>query len=335
MRTKPYSVLVFAEERIAVGLAASMPRPCVRVRSFEELVLQAKIRHNAVAFVGQAYLSHISPSMVSIPLVAVLAETPRMLSASVDLLAAYPWLAHTLASPLLTLPSATELLDQLLDRLIASGARPVLGASGVGRIAMLADASRRSERFGRMRDFFERHEVSDRTVTSIIEVAEELVMNSLYDAPFEAGYLKTIVPRTENIELPQEHACEISYGIEREQIFVRVRDTFGALTRRRLVEVLGRCNASSVKLDETRGGAGLGLWRIFSAASSVSIRVSPRHVTDILISISTQRGRAAKSLRAVDLSFGPEPANDALDPAMLPSDLDMLDRSVTLLGGTI
>ena len=332
MVMKPYSVIVFAGAASAKALGAASPRPCVRVHSHAELVAQSAIRRFAIAFVDAELLPQLDPRQLRLPVVAIVTEAARQLPSAVEALAAYPWLSHTLsASALANAPAAREYLDQFLDRVFQGAEHRVLGASGIGRIAMLASANRREERFLRMRDFFAKHKLSDRTATSVLEVAEELVMNALYDAPFEAGYFKTAVPRSENIELPQEHACEISYGIERDEVFVRLRDTFGALARSRLVEVLARCSTTGVALDETRGGAGLGLWRIFSAASTVSITVIEGQVTDIIVSMSTQRGRSAKALRAIDLFFTPHPPVDWLDAVVLPNDLDMLDQSVTLI----
>ncbi len=324
---KPYSVIVFAGPASTAALAAASPRPCVRVQTHAELVAQSAIRPFAVAFVDQSLLPQLDMRQLRLPVIALLPDTARPLPVAIEMLAAYPWLAHTLAASALS----RDHLVQLLDRIFIGAEHRVLGATGVGRIAMLASANRREERFGRMREFFERKGLSARTAAAVLEVAEELVMNALYDAPFEAGYFETAVPRSENIDLPQEHACEISYGIERDEVFVRLRDTFGALSRTRLVEVLRRCSQTGVALDESRGGAGLGLWRIFSAASTVSVTVVEGQVTDILVSLSTQRGRGAKALRAVALFFTPRPAEDWLDSVVLPTDLDVLDQSVTLI----
>jgi hypothetical protein len=332
VKTHPYSVMVFAGDSSSSALAKVMPRPCVRVHSHAELVTQANIRPNAVAFVDVHTLPRLDRRQLQIPVVAVLDDTNRILVSSIATLANYPWLSHTLSASALHMSGAKHRLEQFLDRLFEGSEHRVLGEDGVGRIAMLANASRRNERFARMRDFFAGHGLSERTLTTAEEVAEELVMNALYDAPFEAGFFSSAVPRSDNVELPQEHACEISYGVERDEIFVRLRDTFGALTRTRLIEVLSRCSSSAVQLDESRGGAGLGLWRIFSAANTVAITVVEGQVTDIIVSIPAQVKRGVKSLRSVDLKFTPrQPANDWLDSVVLPSDMDAMDQSITLL----
>jgi hypothetical protein len=78
------------------------------------------------------------------------------------------------------------------------------------------------------------------------------------------------------------------YGCREDLAIVRVRDPFGSLSRRRLVEVLSRCARSGmeVEVDETMGGAGLGMWRIFSGASFVAIVVVKNRHTEILVGVA-------------------------------------------------
>ena len=152
--------------------------------------------------------------------------------------------------------------------------------------------------------------------------------NALYDAPVEAGYFKNVVPRTQDVNLPPNCACEISYGIDETNGFLRVRDPFGAFTRARLLGVLARCSGGGVSLDESRGGAGLGLWRVFSIASTVAITVVPGRLTDILVGIVTKdAGKRAPGQRllAVHLFFNSN-TEDAL-----PDEHDVLDDSVAIV----
>jgi hypothetical protein len=153
-------------------------------------------------------------------------------------------------------------------------------------------------------------------------------MNALYNAPTEAGFFKVPVSRTEDVSLPLEHACEITYGVEDGNAFVRLRDTFGALRRDRLVEVLNRCsNAAGVKLDESRGGAGLGVWRVFLAATTIAITVIPGRLTDITVRLAPKQGRSVKQLLAVHLFFLPEP----VETPQFDHDSSLVDHSITLM----
>ncbi|HEY0255208.1 MAG TPA: hypothetical protein VGC41_26955, partial [Kofleriaceae bacterium] len=262
------------------------------------------------------------PFAANVPVVVITDDSATMLASSVAILRQHPWIQFSLSSSAFTSPHIRNQLEGFLDR-VFDREPPLISETGFGRIALLANAARREERFARMREFFVNNGLSQRTIEAAIDVTEELVMNALYDAPFEAGFFSAAVPRTQLVELPRDRACEISYGLHDGELFVRLRDTFGALTRRRVIDVLSRCVASEVSLDESRGGAGLGLWRIFSTASSIAITVKPRCLTDIMVTISTQRGRAAKPLRAISLfmTATDERATVARAPALF-GDLD-------------
>jgi hypothetical protein len=155
-------------------------------------------------------------------------------------------------------------------------------------------------------------------------------MNALYNAPTEAGYFKAPVSRMEDVTLPLDRACEVSYGIEAGTAFVRLRDTFGALRHDRLLEVLARCNTNEVTLDESRGGAGLGMWRVFSAATTVAITVIPGRLTDILIRMAPKQRKTARQLLAVDLFFLPDSQNVA-DAHALDQDSGLFEHSITMI----
>ena len=319
---------MYAGEARAELVRAASPLPCVCVKSRAEFV--GKLDGATVAFVDLDLLRQLDGGKLDVPIIAILDDVTSALAATVDALGDFGWLAHTITTALLRNPMARAHVTLLVEQL--SGSDQVdTSTSGIGRVARLARASRREARFERMQEFFTTHGgLSARALTSVNEVAEELVMNALYDAPFEAGYFKAAVPRTEDVSLPPDQACEISYGIEGDVAFVRVRDMFGAMTRERLVHVLTRCNGTTVPLDESRGGAGLGLWRVFTNASSISITVLPGELTDILVRFVVKDGRMVKRLLAMHLVFAPKVV-DTLDGVFLDDTSNMFDQSITLL----
>jgi hypothetical protein len=295
-----------------------------------EFMSAAAKRAPVVAFVDFDLLPQVEGATTNLAIVGIIDET---LAGAIRSLNSFPWLSHLVTTTMLSTPLARAHLTTLLERLAFGPEQQVLGATGIGRVALLTSSTRREARFERMREFFTTHGVSPRTISTISDVAEELVTNALYDAPAEAGYFKSTVPRSEDVELPPEHACEISYGIEQGNVFVRIRDPFGALTRTRLLGVLNRCNATGVSLDESRGGAGLGLWRVFSAASTIAITVIPGRLTDILVRLETKKSRSTgKQLRAVHMFF---PVDHSLDGARgrfaADHDYDLMDDSFTFM----
>jgi len=323
------TAVIYASDQHGALLRSVVPQPCVLVRSSRELTSAATAR-GRVCFVDIDLLGQVDHRALRAPTVAVMAQTPAdALAATVRALDAYPWLSHVVQMPLLSSPKAAEHLEVVLDRLTTGRQQFMLGPSGVGRAALLNQASHRGARFQRIHEFFEGHGVSDRILTTLHDVSEELVMNALYDAPAEAGYFDRPRSRSEDVALPADRACEISYGIEGPTAFIRVRDTFGALQRPRLMQVLNRISGmSEVKLDESRGGAGLGMWRIFSAAMAVTITVIPGSLTDIIVAVDVKAGRRSVRPAAVHLFFGRQSHRWSGVP-VLDDDLGLIEQSFT------
>lgn len=324
--------LVCARGPLAERLIASLPIPGTRVDP--EALLQAlSKRRPSIVFVELDLLPRLDRGVFTLPVVALVDGT---LPTAIDALARYPFLSHLVAEPLLAMPHAAAHLAQLLARMAHGPEHVMVADDAVGRTALLASSQRREARFERMREFFAQSGVSSRAIGVATDTAEELVTNALYDAPVEARYFAQAIPRTEPVELPPEHACEISYGLDGGHAFVRVRDPFGALSRERLLGVLQRCRAGNVSVDESRGGAGLGLWRVFSLASTIAITVISGRLTDVLARIDTSKHRGgARPTLAVHLFFPPRPNLDGIQGRFAADhDYDLLDESFTSMHPT-
>jgi hypothetical protein len=318
-------VVAFASNEVVARLREVLPCPCVVAMTSRELAAEAA-KPGALVFIEWDALCHVDVQVTKVPIVAIMDESAEMLPRLVRSFDAYPWLAHCVSAAFLARPGTKAHLARLVERLVW-GSNP--GMLGEARVARLARASHRDSRFERIRVFFADRGVGGRVIDRISEVYEELVTNALYDAPLEAGYFKHSIARTSDVDLPAEHACEISYGIDQDTAYIRVRDTFGALTRKRMVEVLTRCNATGVEIDTSRGGAGLGLWRVFSAASSVVVTVDPGRLAEILVGIAIKDKRASRPA-AVDLFFAPTAAA-RVQQITAPDDTSLIDNSITLV----
>ncbi|HEY0194068.1 MAG TPA: hypothetical protein VGC42_23280 [Kofleriaceae bacterium] len=228
----------------------------------------------------------------------VIAICDEALPTAISWLEPYTWVTHVISASMLEHPLAGEHLENILRTFTSAKPRLLdwLSPSVTGRRIRLTHASSRVARLEKMSEFLGNHGVSPRSVATLRDAAEELLTNAFYDAPYAAGLLKQPVPRTQDIYLPEDRACDLAYGCRDDLAIVRVRDPFGSLTRARLVEVLGRCARSDmqVQVDETRGGAGLGMWRIFSGASFVAVLVAKNRHTEILVGITKRTGTGPK-----------------------------------------
>jgi hypothetical protein len=270
---------------------------CVRSRrEFYET-----LQHPCTAiFVDAVHLPETGAIGTTIPIIAIIGEGPTVAARWLD---DYPWVQHVISESCLTEQRAGFELSVLLKSL-QPNVRPslvgYLGMSAHGRMARLVDAGRRGTRLDRMAQFFEAEGLGQRTIASLRDIAEELLTNAFYNAPVAAGFLPRPVSRSEELMISPGRACEISYGTTPDGLaFVRVKDLFGSLTRWRLVEVLKRCARTNmeVTLDSSMGGAGLGLWRIFSHASFLALTVVPTQYTEFLVGVARRPRPASQAPR--------------------------------------
>jgi hypothetical protein len=294
--------IVWASELLSPALRDLLPSEVIVARSASEFV-EAKRDAKTVSFIDQVMLEDLDRAALESgvridrigPVVAIFDEP---LQNTIGWVAAHPWLSHVVSASMLRHPIAAEHLGNVIATLTSN--RPPrlldwLGPTVTGRRVRLARASKRAERLERLSAFLESRGVGARTIEQLRDAAEELLTNAFYDAPAAAGVTQPI-SRTRDVRLPEDSACDMVYGCRDDLAVVRVRDPFGSLSRARLVEVLTRCARTDmqVEVDETMGGAGLGLWRIFSAASFVAISVVRNRRTEVLVGIGKRVSSARR-----------------------------------------
>jgi hypothetical protein len=249
--------------------------------------LDARRDPQTVSFVDSSTIAELDEAT---PPGSVIAVCDGQLHTAVDWLTTRPWLSHAMSTSMLQHPLAAEHLGNVMATL-TQGSQPRLldwlGPTVSGRRVRLTQASKRAERLERMSEFFDAKGVGSRTIALLRDAAEELLTNAFYDAPVAAGAVSAPISRTMDVSLPDDGACDMVYGCREDLAVVRVRDPFGSLTRARLMAVLARCSRTDmqVEVDETMGGAGLGLWRIFTAVTFVAISVVAGHHTEFLVGI--------------------------------------------------
>lgn len=275
---------MWTSSSVAEVLSSRLEGNVTVVASASELSDMAQ-EPQTVCFVDSAKLAQLDRAPAA-PVIAICDE----LTTAVDWMARYPWLDNVISTSLLQHPIGAAHLECVKKTLSSSDSPRVLdwlGPDFDARRVRLNSAGRRNERLERMSDFFAAKGVGTRTIERVRDVAEELLTNAFYDAPVAAGLFAQAISRTQDVTLPEEHACELVYGCHGDLAVLRVRDPFGSLRRERLVEVLARCARTdmSVQVDETMGGAGLGLWRVFSAATFACVSVRENLSTEFVIGL--------------------------------------------------
>ncbi|MBI4576962.1 MAG: SpoIIE family protein phosphatase [Planctomycetes bacterium] len=116
-------------------------------------------------------------------------------------------------------------------------------------------------------------------------VADELITNAVFNAPVDpAGAPRHAhLDRREAVHLEPGEAARLRCAVAPGRILVDVRDPFGSLRPETVLDYLGRTlSRGKAELEEKAGGAGLGLHRVYQAASVLAIDVEPGASTEVL-----------------------------------------------------
>lgn len=117
-------------------------------------------------------------------------------------------------------------------------------------------------------------------------IADEMLMNAIYDAPVDRGTHESLHahrPRTEKIRLVAADQPTFKIASDGRHFGVAVRDPFGTLD----VDTLKRYIAKGLRqgddqLDQKVGGAGLGLYLLFDHCSRLTVNIQPRVRTEFV-----------------------------------------------------
>jgi hypothetical protein len=133
----------------------------------------------------------------------------------------------------------------------------------------------------RTQEFVERLQVPKRFAETIGEVAHELVMNALYDAPVDAaGHAKYAADRKADIRLNDDESPGVRVAADGTRLVIQVRDPFGRLERRHVYDGLARGLVAG-ELDRAHGGAGFGLVLCHHASSALFFDVVRGRHTEV------------------------------------------------------
>jgi len=116
-------------------------------------------------------------------------------------------------------------------------------------------------------------------------VADELVMNAIYDAPVdEHGAPKySSRSRGKRVDLEANEEVTFTYACDGRNFGVSVIDNFGRLERRTVLGYLRKCtNMGADQIDDKPGGAGLGLYYVFESVNSLVINLARHRRTEMI-----------------------------------------------------
>lgn len=159
-------------------------------------------------------------------------------------------------------PRSWELM-MVLRRLRDASGPPALSSfldwGHTGFEEQVATSADRDRVVARIQDFVTALQVPKRLAEMASELSHELLMNALYDAPVDdRGVPRYAGDRKAVVSLPSDDAARIRCATDGTRLVIQVRDRFGGLQRRHVVDGLARGLAGG-EMDQSHGGAGLGM----------------------------------------------------------------------------
>jgi hypothetical protein len=143
----------------------------------------------------------------------------------------------------------------------------------------LRDSGTRREYVDVAVDYCNRMGLRKNFIRAVNVFCDELLMNAFFDAPCNAlgQPLYESSPRTERIILGPLEAARMEVASDGQRLVISVSDPFGAITRQTVLKYLDRCFKGD-EIDytnETKKGAGLGLYFCLNVVSHFIINVRP------------------------------------------------------------
>lgn len=139
----------------------------------------------------------------------------------------------------------------------------------------------------KMGDYFLALGVRKSILDNINVVAEELLMNAIYDAPVdsEGRQMFNKLSRTEVVELRPNQFGSFRFATDGTFAAISVEDPFGALTAETVLKYLESCyggRAGSLNERADKAGAGRGLHQIIENSTLVVFNVKPGKRTEVI-----------------------------------------------------
>lgn len=146
-------------------------------------------------------------------------------------------------------------------------------------------------------------------IDQIVAVADELVTNVLFNAPFVRGGRNPGKNRlTEQVDLENGKVGRLFFGVDESRLALCCEDPFGSLNLKNYLSRILRCYEQGVSesINFGTGGAGIGSYIIFEAGTSSYIGVCPGRKTLVGCVVpykmsGRRRGELPKHLHVIEV----------------------------------
>lgn len=150
----------------------------------------------------------------------------------------------------------------------------------------ITGSAQRSQLIGEFEEYIETLGIRGGLKTKATRVAEELLMNAIYDAPHDSNGKARYnhLTRDNAVTLKPEEYGKFRYACDGTFLAVSVVDPFGALSRSTILSYLKRCFSDGIGEGggADKGGGGNGLFQIIQSSSLTVFNVKPKRTTEVI-----------------------------------------------------
>jgi hypothetical protein len=180
-------------------------------------------------------------------------------------------------------PRAWEVL-MVARRFAGAAGAPITGYLDWGFSSIELDVRATADRdvaVAKIQEFVGALQLPKRVAEMFGELAHELLMNAMYDAPVDAqGNPKYAGDRKADIRLADHERPSVRVATDGSHLVLQVRDPFGRLERRHVFDGLARGLAGG-EMDQSHGGAGLGMMVCHNSSSAMFFDVVRGRSTEV------------------------------------------------------
>jgi hypothetical protein len=136
-----------------------------------------------------------------------------------------------------------------------------------------------------MEHYFKSMGIRSSILSRVFLVAEEMMMNAIYDAPTNVHGKPVFnhLTRKNDIVLDTHQVSKLTYACDGNYLAVSVCDPFGSLGKITILDYLKSCyEGKAGSLNADKGGAGRGLHQIIENADQTIFNVKEGHKTEVI-----------------------------------------------------
>ncbi|MEM7646693.1 MAG: cyclic nucleotide-binding domain-containing protein [Pseudomonadota bacterium] len=158
-------------------------------------------------------------------------------------------------------------------------------------------SDQRADLIQEMDEYFQKSGVRNSNRSRVSAVAEELLMNAIYDAPkdLNGDPIFNHKSRTESIQLREDQYGAFRFATDGVLMAISVEDPFGGLDADTLFKYLEKCYAGGSLNDgrKDKGGGGRGLHQIVENSDLVVFNILPNKRTEVIALFNIDQNMAA------------------------------------------